>query len=96
VYAAAVAGLGDDTEQGIPTTRYRAELASGDGAAAAPVVTIEIGSDDGLVRMLAVRSEGSASARRLVLRFAKFGVDVDVKEPPGALRLELEQLRERR
>jgi hypothetical protein len=68
VHGADVAELGDHTEPGIPTTRSRAEPSSGDGAAPAPVVTIEMGRDDGLVRMFAVRSEGSASAGTLVLR----------------------------
>ena len=95
LHGADVEELGDDTELGIPTTRYRAELPAADTTGSAPIVFIEIGRTDGLVRKLAVKSEGSTSAGTLVLQFPKFGVDVDVKEPPARSVIELEELLER-
>ena len=88
-----VENLGDDTELGVATTRYQGRLPTNGAAADGPVVIVEIGRADRLVRMIAVIApEGGASAGTIVFRFARFGVDVDVDEPPARSVIELDEL----
>jgi hypothetical protein len=84
--------LGDDTELGVATTRYQGRLPATGSAANGPVVIVEIGRADRLVRMIAVIADEGVSAGRIVFRFEDFGVDVDVDEPPRRSVVELEEL----
>jgi hypothetical protein len=92
LHEADVEEIGDDTELGVATTRYEGRLPTKGAAANAPVVIVEIGRADGLVRMIALITEGGASAGKIEFRFARFGVDVDVDEPQGRSVIEFDEL----